>query len=249
MGSFKDLAYKILKEENKSLHSKKITDLALKHGLVSEGKTPEMTMNAQLIVDINTKKEKSRFIKTGPSIFDINPNFKETSNRKKEVEKQYPISTNISSQQKGSIAEARIAEIIMLYGKASLSCYKPISDDEGIDLIVKEKGRFKPMYIQIKSRFNQGEPKVFTATVKRKTLIDKYSMAIVFCYFNNEKGDIWEYLWFVPAPAFIKNANYLKGGGYGFVAGSKRKESNKWDDYLIDKRDLTNKIIEQLQRI
>ena len=57
MSTFKELAYKILKEANKPLHSKVITNLALKQGLVSEGKTPEMTMNAKLIVDINTKAE------------------------------------------------------------------------------------------------------------------------------------------------------------------------------------------------
>ena len=167
MSTFKRLAYKILKEANKPLHSKQITNLALKQGLVSEGKTPEMTMNALLIVDINTKKEKSRFRKTAPATFDINPKFKETSKKKEEVEKQYLISKNISSQKKGSITEARIAELIILYGKTSLSCYKPISDDEGIDLIVKEKGSFKTMYIQIKSRFGVGEPKNYKAAVKK----------------------------------------------------------------------------------
>jgi len=34
-------------------------------------------MNAQLVVDINSKKEKSRFVKIGPSIFGLNKNFKE----------------------------------------------------------------------------------------------------------------------------------------------------------------------------
>ena len=249
MSTFKELAYEILKEANKPLHSREITKLALKQGLVSEGKTPEMTMNALLIVDVNTKKEKSRFIKDAPSTFRINPNFKRTSNKKEKTEKQYAISKDISSLQKGNISEARIAELVTLYGKTSLSCYKPISDDEGIDLIIKEKGSFKTMYIQVKSRFGTGEPKTYVATAKEKTLLDNYSMAMVFCYFDSEEGDIWKYLWFVPAPAFIKNANKLKGGKFGFVAGSQKKESNKWDDYLIDKRDLSNKIVEQMRRI
>lgn len=37
--------------------------------LEEAGKTPEATMNAQLITDINRLGEKSRFIKTGQSIF------------------------------------------------------------------------------------------------------------------------------------------------------------------------------------
>lgn len=79
MNSFKNIAYRILKEAGKSLHSKTITKIALDRGwLKTVGKTPEATMNAQLIVDINSKKEKSRFVKTKPSIFGLNKNFKES---------------------------------------------------------------------------------------------------------------------------------------------------------------------------
>jgi len=68
MNSFKDIAYQILKEAGKLLHSKEITKIALQKGwLKTAGKTPEATMNAQLVVNINSKKEKSRFIKTAPS--------------------------------------------------------------------------------------------------------------------------------------------------------------------------------------
>ena len=76
MNSFKDIAYTILKEAGKPLHSKEITKIALDRGwLKTAGKTPEATMNAQLVVDINSKKEKSRFIKTGPSVFGLNETF------------------------------------------------------------------------------------------------------------------------------------------------------------------------------
>ncbi len=63
MKTFKDFAYDILKKANKPLHSTEITKQALKEGLWSEGKTPEMTMCALLVTDINSKKKKSRFIK------------------------------------------------------------------------------------------------------------------------------------------------------------------------------------------
>ena len=71
----------------------------------------------------------------------------------KKEEKIWKISKDFSTKQKGDIAEARIAELVTRYGDTTLSCYKPISDDEGIDLIVKEKGSLKTMYVQIKSRF------------------------------------------------------------------------------------------------
>jgi len=255
MDSFKDIAYTILKEAGRPLHSKAITEIALKRGwLKTAGKTPEATMNAQLIVDINSKKEKSRFIKTAPSTFSLNTaiplSVSKITTYNFSIEKKYRISKNVSTKQKGDIAEARIAELITLYGDTTLSCYKPVSDDEGIDLIVKEKGSLKTMYIQIKSRFGDNPDEIFTATAKASGVVDNYSTAVVFCFFDTEEGDIWDYLWFVPAPDLIKRANRLKGGSMlGFVAGRKKKESNKWDNYLIDKRELANQIIAQMKRI
>lgn len=264
MNSFKELAYQILREIGKPLHSKEITKIALDRGwLKTAGKTPEATMNAQIVVDINSKKEGSRFIKTAPSTFDINKhivmkvetgrfNLKGEDVKISKKEKVWKISNDVSTKQKGDIAEARIAELIILYGDTTLSCYKPISDDEGIDLIVKEKGSLKTMYIQIKSRFGNNPDEIFTATAKASGVVDNYSMATIFCYFDTEEGDVWDYLWFVPAPDFIKLANKINNAGkpmLGFVAGRKRNESNKWDQFLIDKRDLANIIISQMKRI
>jgi len=251
MNSFKDIAYQILKVSGKPLHYKNITKIALEKGLVTTGKTPEATMYAVLIVDINSKKENSQFVKIAPSVFGLNESI--ATPEKIAIlkpDKVWKVSKGVSSSQKGDIAEARIAELITLYGDSSLACYKPISDDEGIDLIVKEKSRPKTMYIQIKSRFGDKPGEVFVATTKTSSVVDNYSMAIVFCYFNTEEGDLWNYLWFVAAPDFIKNANKLNGGNVlGFVAGRQKKESNKWDSYLIDKRDLANQIIGQMKRI
>ncbi len=252
MNSFKDIAWQILKEAGKPLHSKEITRIALERGwLKTAGKTPEATMNAQLIVDINSKGNKSRFIKNAPSVFGLNDRFIVPEKKEiKKTDKLYKISKDVSTKQKGDIAEARIAELITLYGDTTLSCYKPLSDDEGIDLIVKEKGSLKTMYIQIKSRFGDNPDEIFTATTKATSIADNYSMAVVFCFFDTDEGDLWDYLWFVPAPDFIKSANKLNNGKFfGFVAGRKKKESNKWDDYMIDKRDLANSIIAQMKRL
>jgi len=72
MNSFKDIAYIILKEAGKPLHSNEITKLALKRGLETAGQTPELTMKAVLLRDINNKGELSQFKKTGPSLFAVN---------------------------------------------------------------------------------------------------------------------------------------------------------------------------------
>jgi len=248
VNTFKDIACQILQEADQPLHSNEITRIALERGwLKTAGRTPEATMSAQLITDINNKKEKSRFIKSAPSIFYLNNNFT-PSVKSEAVNKTYKISANISSKQKGDIVEARIAELIALYGDTTLSCYKPISDDEGIDIIVKEKGSLKTMYLQVKSRFGDDPSKIFVAKVKASSVVDNYAMGMIFCYFNSEQGDLWDYLWFVPAPDFIKLAT-KHGDYYSFVAGRERRESNKWDDYLLDKPGLANRIITQMKRI
>jgi len=54
--TFLDAAYKILKENGRSLHSKKITEIALKRKLLeTAGKTPTATMNALLVLSAEKK--------------------------------------------------------------------------------------------------------------------------------------------------------------------------------------------------
>lgn len=84
--SFKSVAYQILKDKKKPLHSKEISKIAIKTGkLKTNGKTPWATMNAVLITDVNSKRNKSKFIKTGQSTFTINKNFAGQKETKKPV--------------------------------------------------------------------------------------------------------------------------------------------------------------------
>lgn len=62
MDSFKNIAHQILKEAGRPLHSKEITKAALGRGwLKTAGRTPEATMNAQLLMDIKAKGPLSDF--------------------------------------------------------------------------------------------------------------------------------------------------------------------------------------------
>lgn len=250
--TFKGVAYEILKEAGKPLHSNDITKIALQKGwLKTAGKTPEATMGSLLIVDVNKNGTKSLFKKVAPSTFVINEEIKLVNKdelTEENEKKEYKISATISPPQKGNIVEARVAELITLYG-TNLSCYGPLSDDDGIDLIVKEKGSLKSIYIQVKSNFSDDFSKPFVATVRERSTIDNYSMAFVFCLFNTAKGDVHDYVWFVPAPDFIRMAHKDKNDLLGFVSGKQKKDSNKWDTFMIDKRDLAGRVIEQLKRI
>lgn len=252
VNTFKGVAYEILKEAGKALHSDEITKIALQRGwLKTAGKTPSATMNAQLVVDVNKKGTDSLFIKTAPSTFALNDGAKPAKQEELTEEhekKEYKVSDTLMSVQKGNIVEARVSELVLLYG-TNLSCYRPLSDDEGIDLIVKEKGSLKSIYIQIKSNFSDDFSRPFVATVKERSVVDNYSMAFVFCLFDTSKGDIHDYVWFVPAPDFMRMAHRDKNGLLGFVSGKQKKDGNKWDAFMIDKRDLAGRVMDQLKRV
>jgi hypothetical protein len=52
INTFKDIAYQILQEVSRPLHSNEITKIALERGwLKTAGITPEATMHAKLITD------------------------------------------------------------------------------------------------------------------------------------------------------------------------------------------------------
>ena len=90
---------------------------------------------------INKKGPLSLFKKTGPSTFAINEEIKVVKKEELTEEhekKEYKVSDTPMSVQKGNIVEARVSELILLYG-TNLSCYRPLSDDEGIDLISRKK--------------------------------------------------------------------------------------------------------------
>jgi hypothetical protein len=144
-----------------------------------------------------------------------------------------------------------VAELITLYGPG-LSCYKPLTDDEGVDVVVKPRDNFNTFHLQVKTRFGTVADTSLIAHVKQRSVKSNNAMGLAFAFFDTEDGDIWDFLWFVPAKEFIKLAPISKnkklGPIYRFVAGKSKKESNKWDKFLINKRDLGNKILEQIKK-
>lgn len=253
MNSFKDVALQILEEAGRPLHIKDITSIAMERGwLKTAGKTPEATMGAQLITDVNKFGEKSRFVKTGPATFARNNHLyvevhdTVTLEDRIEIQRRKAINAKVSSKQKGDIAEARIAELITLFGEEALACYRPVSDDEGIDLIVKQKGNLKSLFLQIKSRW-QDQTGSIVVKIKRKNLLDNPAMGVIVCMFDIDAADIWEYLWYIPAPEFLARGTAANGGELvQFVSGKNIERMGQWSDYLVRKQDLADALLKQM---
>lgn len=158
------------------------------------------------------------------------------------------VDSQLSSRQKGNISENRVAEMITLASAGNLSCFKPISDDDGLDLIVCPKGEFQPIFIQVKSRFKLQKNRTFIQNVGIKTFTPHKAFYIIFMLFEETSLEV-KAVWLIPSLDFKEKA-YLKKAGenykefYRFTASASPKTMDKWKPYLIteDKTELVDRI-------
>lgn len=159
--------------------------------------------------------------------------------------------SGLSSQAKGDIVEERIKELIVLQGQGLLSVYRPVTDTQGVDLVVTKAGMFQPIFLQIKGRFNVAKVGFFLMDINKKTFTAHHSYFVVGAYFNPQKLEIDENVLLVPSLEVAK----------GTVVKSKRGESlriqnhlspdsqGRWAPFLIKKTDLANKLIEKFEEM
>lgn len=150
------------------------------------------------------------------------------------------IDSKLSTKQKGDVIENRVSEIITLSSQGSLTCFSPNTDDDGIDLIVNYKGRFTPIFLQVKGRFGL-TGKCFVQNVNISTFRPDDRFFILFVYFNYSKLEV-DALWLVPSSLIKSNSIYLKQGdnhkaSYRFNASLNEKDV-KWSEFRINKADL-----------
>jgi len=150
MNKFKTAALQILTEAKQPLHYKEITRIALEKGILeTEGATPDASMNAQLITDVNKKGEGSDFIKTAPSTFALNPNKKilEPKKQKKVLEEEAEEEEKITIETgfTGKAGEHLVCSELLFRGyNASI-----MSVDSGMDIIATKNNKL--FSIQVKT--------------------------------------------------------------------------------------------------
>lgn len=146
MNKFKNAAIQILTESKAPLHYREITRLALEQGLLeTDGKTPEASMNAQLITEVNAKGEQATFIKTAPATFTLNPNRpkEEANNIKGEVVKK-EILEKIGSGFVGKAGEHFVTSELLFRGyNASI-----MSVDIGMDIIATKDNKLYSLQVK-----------------------------------------------------------------------------------------------------
>lgn len=158
------------------------------------------------------------------------------------------ISKNISTVQKGKLMEGRIVELLTLYGTGQgLTCYLPIADDEGLDIIVMRRGKFEPFYIQVKSRFLRGQKKGCMWKVSVPNAWNRNDIGIVFVAFDLASGELLENIMIIPTSAFFTNklaTNKIgKSNEFQLYANLRTTQRGKFKSYIIKKNNLANKIL------
>ncbi|GAB3667556.1 hypothetical protein GCM10028791_43250 [Echinicola sediminis] len=176
MNKFKEAALQVLVEHKSSLHYKEITKRALEQGiLVTDGKTPESSMNAQLITDINSKGETSAFIKTGPGTYGLNPNLS-VPVKKEEVKSLAP--KKKEKVQGGFIGKAGehyvTAELLFRGYNASI-----MSVDVGMDIIATRDNKLFSLQVKT-SNLNSQNSYIFDM---RKVALERGYAGNVFYVF------------------------------------------------------------------
>ncbi len=168
----------------------------------------------------------------------------------KEAESLVDIS-GLSSQAKGNIVEERIRELIILQGQGLLSVYRPVTDTQGIDLIVTKAGVFQPIFLQIKGRFNVEKQGLFIMRVNKKTFTPHHSYFVIGAYFDPKRLEIDEHILLIPSDDVAK-ASVVKtkiGDRYNVTAILDPSSQGRWAKFLIKKSDLANKLIEKFEEI
>lgn len=156
------------------------------------------------------------------------------------------IESKLTSKQKGEISENRVAEIITLASAGNISCFRPITDDDGLDLIISPKGQFKPLFIQVKSRFILQKNGRFIQNVGFGTFRPHKSFYVLFLLFNEKTLEV-DAIWFVPSLDFGKKAFHKKAGEtyksfYRITANPRSTSKDKWAEYLTNKTTLVDRI-------
>lgn len=151
---------------------------------------------------------------------------------------------NIPSGAKGNIVEDRIKEVILLLGQGMLNVYKPVIDNEGIDLVILKNGQFHPIFLQIKSRFNAHDSKNLTLTIS-KNFKSHHSYYLVGVSFNPKTLTIDEPILVVPSKNIQERATKLKDGKYRIVASLKKGSKDQWQQYMVTKEKLISILFEK----
>lgn len=129
----------------------------------------------------------------------------------------------------GAVSEHMVAAQLMLASGGRLSPYLPISDDNGVDLMIHDKQTKRTMPIQVKSRTGVDSSTRGTVQfdVRRSTFSDDgYLLAVLF----GEGGAEIERAWLIPMVELPSVAN-ARADKYAITPSPKDTSQDRYTPY------------------
>lgn len=159
--------------------------------------------------------------------------------------------SGLSSQAKGNIVEDRVKELLLLHGQGLLSVYRPVTDTEGIDLIIVKNGQFHPIFLQSKGRFGLYGGRSLILRIKVKTFTPHENFYVIGSFFDPKTLEIHDNLVLIPSEEIAKASTVKTKNGewYNVVASVKDNSGDKWAKYLVKKTDLADKLLGKFEEI
>ncbi len=203
----------------------------------------KMDIQAESILDVNISEEKIQIHLSKE--MDLVEDEETETDEKKVID-----ISGLSSVAKGNIVEDRIKELILLYGQGLLNVYRPVIDNDGVDLIVLKSGSFSPIFIQVKSRYNVKENGQLILTLSGNTFTPHHSFFLLGASFNPKTLELDDRILFIPSEKVNEMAVKLKHKNKLRVVAFLNEESkSQWSPYMINKKDLVGILIEKFEEM
>ena len=153
----------------------------------------------------------------------------------------------LTTSQKGRLAETMIAAYCVLGSDGALNVSTPFVDDAGVDLIFNLKGGSRNIAVQVKSRFTSNHGK-FQTQVRKKTLVPRDDLYLLFVFIDRKNLEIGDTLWFVPSKSFVRELGGQRKARDIYVFDTKFGAKNDmWRKYRIPKSQLPASIMRAIE--
>jgi len=155
---------------------------------------------------------------------------------------------NLTSTQKGTIGENLLVNAVMKASDGRLSPFRPLADDDGLDVLFFDKETGKSVAIQLKCRTKtDGGGNTAQFDVRKATFKEARRAYLVAALFN-EDMTVFICTWFIPMEELPEISN-VKSDKYVITPSKGEHSKDKYKEYRCQTpNELADRIIEVCER-
>lgn len=151
----------------------------------------------------------------------------------------------LSTTQKGKVTEYLVASALTLASGGRISPFVPLSDDDGIDLIVMDKASQRLLPLQVKSAVASQTRRTIQFDIRKATYSEAANRHLVAIHFDPEKGALAG-AWFIPM-ARVPQVSVEQAGKYALTPSTSPTSRDRYRDfYCADAKDLAAAVLKAI---